>query len=519
MNVEAVSLKEATRRLDNATDKLEKSAAIVINMLEPKTKTSTEIQNDTGVSTTSSPEDVQLPQTGAQRSARRGGGKAELFTLVNGKHINIEAEIQFALGQRPNQTALAPAAPSDEGQNIVRPWLKGNLKEKGKEPVRSGNGSESDNDVSTDEELDVVEDIRSDDQEESNDSRVLAVYAMIQPPKDNSVLLGRDKAFRKNERNRLVRSVILEALPARYTSEIWSLQTVPATRLRQFVADPQKYPPKVRNTWIDQTGKTTDELRASQWNQTLVHTLSLLVHDIAELCPDKTRFGKTRSAEYWLNSLQQRFDRVYVEIQKSKPTNPSEASNPILVQSRLNQENEKRLAAVTKVSSRVAKYKSRSNNASHLLEQYKNKTEPTPEDLVELEFWTYIFSVIEQLGHDGMSDEEGEDEEVMGGGLPNTRHTRKVLVLPWRHPSLQKLVQFVDEIPREEPLLFKQVGKHPAYLRERVDKQSLRKSIPKGLHDSFFHPDYVVKLTPAERLKLKIKADGLQLRELDLGDR
>ncbi|KAK7032110.1 hypothetical protein VNI00_013480 [Paramarasmius palmivorus] len=418
-----------------------------------------------------------------------------------------------------------PVALPDAQPPAPNPWLRQKTKgkRKAKQPRNdesNSESSESSDDDSTDGELDLGVDLGSDDKEESDDSRVLAAYAKLQPPTDHDVLLGRNKGFRRTERNRLVRGIILEALPARYTKEIWHRQTVPTSRLEQFIADPRKYPPKIRNTWVHRNGTSTDEIRNSQWNQSLVHVLSQLAKDVAEHCPDKTRFGKSRSAEYWIRAIQQRFDRIYVEIHRSKPMNAPEATNPILVQSRLNRENEKRLTAAIQVSSRVAKYNSRSDNASHMLEQYKNKANPTPEDLVELEFWTYIFSVIETLGHDGMSDEEGEDEEeIMDGGLPTTRHVRKVLVLPWRHPSLQQLVQFVDQIPQEESLLFKQTGRHPMYPRQRIDKQSSRKSIPKGLHVSFFNPDYMTKLTSMERFKLKVKNDGVALRELAFEDR
>ncbi|KAK7024404.1 hypothetical protein VNI00_016345 [Paramarasmius palmivorus] len=454
------------------------------------------------------------------------------------RRVDVMKEINWAKQQKPSNTyALStsiapPAIPSGSS----RPWSNSDSPKKGREPraqSRSSkdtdkgkqrandDGSDSGDDADDDDDNDDNDEDSDDDDDDDNNrvpvlpddgsesgiSRTLELYRKIKK-KRGAV---RDHKYRRTQRNRLVRRVLLEAIPARHVKEAWGRQSVPAERLKLFMDNPDQHPPMIRNTWIHRSGADTKELKASPWNQSLAHRLGALLAHIASVCPDKSRFGKNVD---WHACIQQRLDQIYLQVQESKPRGTEEIRNPLLIRARMEIRDFLVNERKAQNSSRVAKYAYRLAVATAMLDELKEAKEKGADVGGAIQFWQYVLDVAYRLGYDGMSDEEGEDEDMrLPSGVTVKNHIRKVLVLPWCHPSLRILFEEVDKTPHYERLVFKQTGRHAKFLRRRIDKESDRKSIPKKLSPSFFKDDYLKGMSEHQLAKLQVVNDDFVLKE------
>lgn len=132
------------------------------------------------------------------------------------------------------------------------------------------------------------------------------------------------------------------------------------------------------------------------------------------------------------------------------------------------------------------------------------------DDQEGLAMWQYVLQCLHKLQHEGMSDEESGEDEVVVGGEKNRVRLRKVLVLVWRHPTFKELFALVDSTREAEASIFSQQGR-PRLLRIRVEKNSTNScTAPKRLPKSFFRPEWL-----AEMGKYPFKIDALKLSSKD----
>lgn len=132
------------------------------------------------------------------------------------------------------------------------------------------------------------------------------------------------------------------------------------------------------------------------------------------------------------------------------------------------------------------------------------------DDQEGLAMWQYVLKCLHKLQHEGMSDEESGEDEVVIAGVKSHIRVRKVLVLVWRHPSFKELFALVDRTREAEASIFSQQGR-PKLLRIRVEKNSTGpRTAPKHLPKSFFRPEWL-----AEMGKFPFKLEGLKLSSKD----
>ena len=127
--------------------------------------------------------------------------------------------------------------------------------------------------------------------------------------------------------------------------------------------------------------------------------------------------------------------------------------------------------------------------------------------------WKYVWSLIDKLGHNGMSDEE-DDEMVLQqpDGTMRLTHVRKILKLIWRHPYFSELFKFLDKLPGVEDLVFRLCGKQRIE-RVRVEQESDREP-PPNLPKSFYRPNYLEQI-PSYRIRdYKLSTERIRLREI-----
>ncbi|KAJ3753864.1 hypothetical protein FB446DRAFT_607317, partial [Lentinula raphanica] len=123
-------------------------------------------------------------------------------------------------------------------------------------------------------------------------------------------------------------------------------------------------------------------------------------------------------------------------------------------------------------------------------------------DHAGLTFWRYVLQVLDALGHDGMSDEEGTEIDVNNQGFVRKHPAKKILVLYWRHPWFRDLFQRVDSAPAVEKLIFRR-SRSSRMPRIAVSQQSQRPP-PKGLPVTFFRPQYLESLLAVDKEDLQI---------------
>ena len=128
-------------------------------------------------------------------------------------------------------------------------------------------------------------------------------------------------------------------------------------------------------------------------------------------------------------------------------------------------------------------------------------------DQNSLQFWTLVANVLDEIGTDGMSEEEdGEAEHIMNGRT-NVTNIKNVLYLPWRNPQITAIFKEIDKMPGIEKELFSRQGTTKKQ-RVRVSRATMRRP-PENLNRSCFDAGYLSKLTPHEVDALKFKAGDM----------
>ncbi|KAJ3888843.1 hypothetical protein GG344DRAFT_52841, partial [Lentinula edodes] len=91
--------------------------------------------------------------------------------------------------------------------------------------------------------------------------------------------------------------------------------SVSDARLKEFEQNPQACGPKIRNTFIDKRGLTTQHLLEQPWNQQVTQIMAKNAEQIAKNCKDE-RFGDKVD---WLALFTERIYRVYLDVIKARP--------------------------------------------------------------------------------------------------------------------------------------------------------------------------------------------------------
>ncbi|KAL0062780.1 hypothetical protein AAF712_010353 [Marasmius tenuissimus] len=343
---------------------------------------------------------------------------------------------------------------------------------------------------------------------ESNESRKHAQYKQ----KTKGSVSKKKPAHR---RSKLVRQVLSEALPTQHRRllEVFARPGVSTQRLAQFEANPSEHGPKIRCTWLDKAGHTTTKmLRKSKWNLALIYRLTQLLVQIVKDCPDRRRFGKGWRNIDWKAQLQKRFNTIYSEIIDALPKNDAEKLDPNFIAMRLIKKNLDRNISNGRVNLRRAKQIARLSVIYKMLAVSKARKDEDGQA-----FWDYARETTAALDYDGMSDEEAVTEEVTTqAGVKTTMTFMNVLVLVWRHPHFRALFIIIDQAPELEDAMFKQTRLHYKLPRRRVEKESTRKSIPKGLARSYFKDGYLDGLMEFELADLKLSKRDFKIREFEL---
>lgn len=106
-----------------------------------------------------------------------------------------------------------------------------------------------------------------------------------------------------------------ETLGGRKNYQLFIRPSVSDARLKEFEQNPQAHGPKIRNTFIDKRGLTTQHLSDRPWNQQVTYIMARNAEEIVKNCKDM-RFGDKMD---WLALFSERIYRVYLDIIKGRP--------------------------------------------------------------------------------------------------------------------------------------------------------------------------------------------------------
>ncbi|KAJ3886790.1 hypothetical protein GG344DRAFT_56827 [Lentinula edodes] len=106
-----------------------------------------------------------------------------------------------------------------------------------------------------------------------------------------------------------------ETLGGRKNYQLFIRPSVSNTRLKEFKQNPQTHGPKIRNTYLDKRGLTTQHLQERPWNQQVTYIMAKNAEGIVNSCKDQ-RFG---DAVDWLALFSERIYRVYLDVVKGRP--------------------------------------------------------------------------------------------------------------------------------------------------------------------------------------------------------
>ncbi|KAK1227272.1 hypothetical protein PQX77_009738 [Marasmius sp. AFHP31] len=320
----------------------------------------------------------------------------------------------------------------------------------------------------------------------------------------------------KNNLNLMLRRIVLEALPIKndQLDSIWAREGVSAERLGQSAKEAAKYGPKIHNTHLDKRGQTTDDLRKSNWNETLRHRLETLAHDIVARCPDAGYFPQQTDELFkvifqkrFKNILKKRFEDIYRDIHASRPQTPEEATSPVMIAARLYIAKVARNERNAGVSLIRHKFYVRINLIHAMITRCKN-------DEMLTRLWKYALRLTENLGANGMSNEEKVTEEITtASGVKDKRIVMWVLKLSWRHPYFREFYRAIDAAPHSENLFGE--DNRNQYPRVLSDKVSTREP-PKGLFASVFDDKYWAGLLEFERSNLRLDEEDVVLEGFNL---
>ncbi|KAJ4466225.1 hypothetical protein C8R41DRAFT_926215 [Lentinula lateritia] len=116
---------------------------------------------------------------------------------------------------------------------------------------------------------------------ESGVSRVAKAYAQ------KGIRSSWSRSAQRNQLNKLARRIIRETLGGRKNYQLFVCPSVSDGRLKEFEQNPQAYGPKIRNTFIDKRGLTTQHLLEQPWNQQVTTIMAKNAEQIAKNCKDE----------------------------------------------------------------------------------------------------------------------------------------------------------------------------------------------------------------------------------------
>ncbi|KAJ3751989.1 hypothetical protein EV360DRAFT_18587, partial [Lentinula raphanica] len=87
-------------------------------------------------------------------------------------------------------------------------------------------------------------------------------------------------------------------------------------KIEEFIRDPIRNAPKLRNTRIDKFAADVKSMKASPWNRALAHNFALKAREIVSSCKDN-RFGK--GVIEWDKLFSDRLGRIYKDIIDARP--------------------------------------------------------------------------------------------------------------------------------------------------------------------------------------------------------
>ncbi|KAL0570289.1 hypothetical protein V5O48_011679 [Marasmius crinis-equi] len=341
----------------------------------------------------------------------------------------------------------------------------------------------------------------SSDLEESNRSRT----------KDKWLRKGRRKHWTKkqtkSQMNALVREVIREALHVEKNYQAFAREGVSAERLQRFHKNPDKYGPRIRNTFLDKTGDTTAELAQRPWNQALKSVLVELIEKIVRKSSDPKRFGKVKKRG-WEAIVTERLYRVFLaEIRAHAEEGELEEE----ACDRMADVHQRHNARSKKTNIRHSKCRKRAQISAVLLQRGEQLGDEAAQ-----KFWAYALKAVTTLGPDGMSDESDAEETRTTGKVVTKEKIRQVKVLGWRNPALVALLDEVDAAPLLERGTFNQAGR--GRLRRVRVQDVVERVPPAGLYRSFFKDGYIKNLPRWEVKALEIKKEDLPTFGVQVSD-
>ncbi|KAK1221674.1 hypothetical protein PQX77_015504 [Marasmius sp. AFHP31] len=325
------------------------------------------------------------------------------------------------------------------------------------------------------------------DLEETNKSKTKAAWARKGKKREWT------RKKQKHQVNRLGREIIREALGSPRNWTAFAREGVTSERLHMFYEDPDRYGPKLRNTFIDKGADTTREIMALSWNRCLLVRLSKLASQIVSRSRDPYRFRFGEVKIKWKRLLRERLYRIVLAEVQSRPVDETETTRQAYVRY-LNQ-HDKVWERCSRTNIRQLKYQLRSRISAIMVVVSRERG-----DKEAVILWAWVMRAVSNLRADGMSDEENDEEEAQDG-QPGV--VRKVKVLNWRHPALRELFEIIDKTPGFEELIFTKQGR-ARIPRRRVEDVTKREP-PKQLYRSFFRKEFLDALPSyvVDELELK----------------
>lgn len=313
----------------------------------------------------------------------------------------------------------------------------------------------------------------------------------------------------------LARQVLFETLHISSFADATERDGVDESRLEQFGED-ACYGPKIRHTRLDTRGESVEELKARPWNKALLHLLASELTHFASESHDK-RLKTMRKYESWRNLYDERLGRIFGDIVDVLPKEGEtiaqvlqrKAAKVAKEYDRKGKTSAARAVSplcpklILLISSTPKKFQGRLATA-RLME----KITQSRKDEQGLAFWRYVANLVDELGAEGMSDEE--EVEVPVEGRQTTRKAKKILKMPWRNPHIEQLMLRLDETPHLEAHIFSRSGSKKME-RFRCEELSSRLP-PSGYRCSYFSPKWLTTLMDYELKDLKIRVPDIPMR-------
>ncbi|KAK7017900.1 hypothetical protein VNI00_018543, partial [Paramarasmius palmivorus] len=284
------------------------------------------------------------------------------------------------------------------------------------------------------------------------------------------------KKLTKPEQNRLGRQVIYDALSCETRlDDAIKEKSISGECSEAFKENPCENGPDIEGESLDLTGEDLVTMKASSWNQALIHMLANEAQKrVARLLDPGTYCDESTS---WRGFFEKRIHQLLRQVAKSRERPGVEAASK-----------KSRKDNASKIS-RNRKYHRRLDLAV-IMQSISRENQ----DIKGMKYWAYVIRSICHLTEEGMSDEEEgieDDEEIVF-----------VHQIDFRHPDFRSLFDDVDNTRYNRPDIFDQRGRKRR--RRVISQRIVEREPPSNLPPTYLRTTYLDAIHNGERRTVQL---------------